>query len=140
MPTRKSTRLQKCSATQAAERQQQAQKFFEVAEIAFDERDEGQEYGAACASLAVLAAIAASDAACCKAMGVRSRGQSHHEAERLLASIPNGGAEATKELRLLLNLKDAAHYGFSAIGSNDLKRAIRAASKLIAFSGEVLNR
>jgi hypothetical protein len=40
----------------------------------------------------------------------------------------------------LLNLKDEAHYGLFDVGSNDLKSALRQASKLAEFAAEVLQR
>lgn len=82
------------------------------------------------ASLAVLAGIAASDAACCKALGERSRSENHHDAETLLDQIAPCGKQAAKRLRQLLDLKDAAHYGFISVTSAELKRALRQAKGL----------
>lgn len=66
------------------------------------------ELGSVAASLAVLAGIAASDAACCRSLGERSRSENHRDAEALMAEIIPNGKRAAKQLRALLNLKDAA--------------------------------
>jgi hypothetical protein len=52
-----------------------AREFLEVAELIVDEKDQDASfvYASSAASLAVLAGIAASDAACCKALQERSR-------------------------------------------------------------------
>jgi hypothetical protein len=68
------TRL--CSEPQARTRLDHARRFLDVAQLTADE-DDAKEYSSAAAALAVLAGIAASDAACCKALGRRARGQDH---------------------------------------------------------------
>jgi hypothetical protein len=83
---------------------------MEVAALIRDEPD--PDWASAAAALAVLAGISASDAACCKALGQRSRGQDHHHAEALLELIEPGGRNAANAMRRLINLKDEAHYGF----------------------------
>lgn len=59
-----------------------AREFLEVAELVVDEKDEDASflYASSAASLAVLAGIAASDAACCKALQERSRSENHRDA------------------------------------------------------------
>lgn len=91
-------------------------------------------------SNAVLAAIAASDAACCAAIGERSRGQAHDQAADLLGSVEPGGPQAAKALRRVLGLKDAAQYGVSRVSDANRKTAIRQATVLVEFAGEVLER
>jgi hypothetical protein len=93
-----------------------------------------------CASLAVLAGIAAADAACCRALGRRSRGQDHHQAEELVAQVEPGGKQASNALRRLLDLKDEAHYGFFDVGGNDLRAALRQAEELVKFAEDALSR
>lgn len=88
----------------------------------------------------VLAGIAASDAACCKALGRRSRSQDHHDAQELIAQIEPGGDEAAKRLRRLLDLKDTAHYGLIHVRGQDLRAALRHAGALIGFADEILRR
>jgi len=78
-----------------------AREFLEVAELVVDEkdRDASPVYASSAAALAVLAGIAASDAACCKDLHKRSRSEDHHDAEQLLAQITPGGNKAAKDLR-----------------------------------------
>jgi hypothetical protein len=85
----------------------------------------------------ILAGIAAADAACCHALGRRSRSDNHHDAEALLAEITPGGRGAAKHLRQLIDIKDTAHYGFISITSAQLKRALRQAQHLVEFAERV---
>jgi hypothetical protein len=105
-----------------------------------DEADPDPDWVSAAAALAVLAGISASDAACCKALGVRSRGQDHHDAEALLEQIDPGGKNAANALRRLVTLKDEAHYGSSGMSKRSAVPAFTQAEKLVAFGREVLAR
>lgn len=60
-------RTQKCGAKEEAVRLSQAQKFPEIAELVTE--DGISESASVAAALAVLAGIAASDAACCRVLG-----------------------------------------------------------------------
>ena len=133
-----SVRTQTCSEADAAARLRHARKFLDVAQLVADEGDD-IEYANVAAALAVLAGIAASDAACCKALGQRSRGQNHHEAALLLEQI-TGGQSAARTLRRLLSVKDEAHYGLFDIGGRDLKAALRQATQLVEFASRALRR
>jgi hypothetical protein len=113
---------------------------LEVAEIAAAEHEEDPEYASVAVSLAVLSGIASADAACCKALGGRARGQDHHEAEGFLRRIADGGDQAADHLRGLLDLKDQANYGFFDVSSADLRRAHRRAQSLLDFADGVLRR
>lgn len=138
MPGRR--RTQDCGSVQARQRLAQAKNFLEVAELAADENDPALEYGSVAASVAVLAGIAAADAACCKQLGRRSRSDDHHDAEALLAEIRPDGKRAADLLRQLINLKDAAHYGFISVTAPQLKRSLRQAQQLVEFSDVVVRR
>lgn len=129
-------RTQTCSDQDAKTRLAHARKFLEVAELVADEGDD-LEYSSAAAAVAVLAGIAASDAACCKALGRRSRGQDHRAAIELVEQVEPGGGDAGKALRRLLALKDEAHYGFFDISGSDLKTTLRQARALVDFGAEV---
>lgn len=131
-------RTELCSEADAQRRINHARKFQEVAQLTASETD--TDYVSASAALAVLAGIAASDAACCKALGRRSRGQDHHEAEDLLRQIEPGGKAAATKLRRLIQLKDEAHYGFFDVSGQDLQVAVRQAKALIGFAEKVLSR
>ena len=121
---------------------ERAREFLEVAELVVDEKDQDASpvYASSAASLAVLAGIAASDAACCKALQERSRSQNHRNAEQLLAQIEPGGRKAAGDLRELLNLKDKAQYGFLAMSVPEVRKVMRRAGKLVEFAAEVLAR
>jgi hypothetical protein len=139
MMARAAARTQTCSDQDAKARLAHARKFLEVAELVADEGDE-VEYSSAAAALAVLACIAASDAACCKALGRRSRGQDHRAAIELVEQVEPGGGDAGNALRRLLALKDEAHYGLFDVSGADLKTALRQARALVDFSSDVLVR
>lgn len=126
-----------CDQHDAQVRLVHAQRFIEVADLV-EEGNELDEYGNVAASLAVLAGIAASDAACCAALGHRSRSQDHHDAVVLLAEVRPGGAGASQDLRRLLGLKDDAEYGVIRVGAGDLKAALRRARRLVAFAEQIV--
>jgi hypothetical protein len=104
--------------------------FLEVAEIA--------ESANVAVSNAVLAGIAACDAASCSALGVVARGQDHRQATAVVSDVSPGGPEAAKALRRLLNLKEASQYGAKPIGDADRRGALRQASALVRFADEAL--
>ncbi len=127
-----------CTRADALRRQDQAEKFLEVAELVETDSDQDAESAHVSASLAVLAGIAASDAACCATLGRRSRGQDHRQAIDLLRQVSPGGAEAARQLQRLLDLKDSAHYGVITLSGEALKSALRGARNLVTFSAGVL--
>lgn len=134
-----SARTQPCSPEQARSRLEHARKFLEVADLLSDQAGD-VEYASVSASLAVLAGIAASDAACCAALGRRSRGDDHRQATGLVEQIEPGGSRAANSLRRLLNLKDEAQYGFYDVGGQNLQAARRQARVLVEFAEGVLQR
>jgi len=130
-------RTQECTDADAHARLAHARRFLEVAELVAGEGDD-LEYSSAAAALAVLAGIAASDAACCKAFGRRSRGQDHRQAIDLVEQVEPGGRDAARALRRLIALKDEAHYGLLDIAGSDLRAALRQAKALFEFAAQVL--
>lgn len=88
----------------------------------------------------MLAGIAATDAACCKALGVRSRGQDHRQAADLVEQIEPGGKDAATALRRLLDHKDAAEYGFTRVAGQTLLALLRRANELVEFADTVVRR
>lgn len=133
-------RTQVCGTPQARQRLKQAQSFLEVAELTADVNDLSLEYASVAASVAILAGIAAADAACCQELGERSRSDDHHHAETLIEQVTPGGKRAASQLRQLLDLKDTAHYGFISISAPELKRSLRQARHLIKFAETILQR
>lgn len=130
MTPRPTGRTAPCTRAQAAIRLQHADKFLVVAELVESEVETDPAMASVSASLAVLAGIAASDAACGASLGMRSRGQDHRQAADLLAQVV-GSQDAVRSLRRLLDLKDAAHYGVIHVGPADLKSALRAARTVL---------
>jgi hypothetical protein len=108
-----------------------------VATLTADESDPTLEYAGVAASIAILAGIAAADAACCLALGRRSRSDDHHDAEILLGEITPGGKKAAGQLRQLIDIKDTAHYGFISVTVAQVKRALRQAQHLVDFAEQV---
>ncbi len=139
MTSRPVIRTQTCTDQDAKTRLAHARKFLEVAELVAGEGDD-QEYSSAAVALAVLAGIAASDAACCKALGRRSRGQDHRSAIELVEQVEPSGADAANALRRLLALKDEAHYGLFDVSGANLKTALRQTAALVDFAAQALIR
>lgn len=113
------SRTRSCNVNQATQRMERAREFLEVAGLVVDEKDEDASpvYASSAAALAVLAGVAASDAACCKALQERSRSENHRDAEQ-----------------------DKAQYGFLAMSVPEVRKVMRRANKLIDFAAEVLSR
>lgn len=82
----------------------------------------------AAVTLFVHAGIAAADVLCCAGLGDHPRGESHADAVALLARVSQAHA---KDLRLLLSLKSPAAYSDRLATLDDLKRAARAATRLV---------
>lgn len=114
-----------CSRPEALARLDQAEQFLAVARLVVDE----QEYPVA-AALAVLAGIAASDAACCARLGKRHRGPDHRGAEELVATVEPGGPEMAKDLKRLLQRKDDTHYAPRSVSRNDAQKLVDWARRL----------
>lgn len=134
MPAPK-TRTQSCSAVDARKRLQDARKFLEVAEMVDDEPV--LISAGVSASLAVLAGIAASDAACCAALGLCSRGASHDEAVSVLRRV-RGAGDAANALARLLRIKNDAQYGLGALSAAKRDAALHHAAKLLGFAERVV--
>lgn len=133
-------RTQDCSREQARTRLEQGRAYLEIAQMVAEDQADESLRGVA-AGLAVLAGIAAADAASCHALGHRSRGQSHKDAVVVVANI--GGADAkqaSNKLRRLIDLKDKAHYGFTSVSAADRTTALSAAEGLVEFADATLLR
>lgn len=140
MTPRRVDRTEPGGRAEATARLGQARKFLEVAKLVQGAEGELPSSASVAAALAVLAGIAASDAACFAALGRRSRGQSHHAAEALLKQIVPDGAKAAQALGRLIDLKDTAHYGIINVTPPKLKNALRDATQLVHFAEQVKNR
>jgi len=135
---RHASRTQDCTGSDARRRLADAMAQLDLAELAT--ASSSAEEKKAAASCAVIAGIAAADAACCKALGRRSRSQDHRDAVALVRQVEPGGVDAAKQLERLLGLKDQAQYGFEDIGGQRLNAARRQARALVAFAENALDR
>ncbi len=108
---------------------------LELAELAA--ASNAEESVNAAAGNAVLAAVAASDALCCRYLGRRPRRQDHGAAAQLLAVISPNGKELARHLTAALAIKDAAHYGSAFLTASRLKAAMRAATRLVEAAESV---
>ena len=130
--TRKSGRTSDCGAAAARTRLRQAQSLVAVAETIFTEPDdENLPLRGVAAALAVLAGIAASDAACCARLGKRYRGQDHAQAIELLRTVEPEGTHLANDLERLLAIKDNVHYGAILISPSDAKAAVQRARRMV---------
>lgn len=130
-------RTQDCNRAQARVRLEQARAFLEVAELVGAEEDDlANEHVSA--ALAVLAGIAAADAACCTTLGLRSRGQDHRQALALVTKAGPDGKSLARALGQLLNIKDGARYGMVFVNPEQARRAIRYAKTLVNGAGELM--
>ncbi|WP_328334731.1 hypothetical protein OHA70_19910 [Kribbella sp. NBC_00382] len=130
-------RTQECNRGQAIIRLTQARAFLEVAELVGAEDDELANDNVT-AALAVLAGIAAADAACCAAIGRRARGQDHRQAIGLVEQAGSDGKPLGKALGRLLDIKDGAHYGMVYVGAQQAKTALRNAHTLVDGAARLL--
>lgn len=127
-PKRLSTR--DAEKSEAVSRRRIAEKYLEVAQIAATE--DGTAINVT-VGVAVLAGIAAGDAICIAATGLRYSGRDHAAAADLLRQVDRAMGD---ELRVLVDLKAASHYGDSLLTDRDRTRALRAATALVAAARE----
>ena len=130
MTPRATPRNEPCGRADALSRLAQAEAFLVAATLVIEDGTDTANPGVA-ASLAVLAAIAASDAACCARLGARARGQAHAEAVGLVRTVVPHGAAMAKDLQRLVARKDAVHYGATLITSAEASRMVGWATRLV---------
>jgi hypothetical protein len=108
-----------------------ARAFLQQAEISLQLVD-GPRRSATVVSSAVLAGIAACDAACALALGLVSAG-AHDQAVRLLTRV-SGSSKAVGDLSKLVSIKTAAQYTGKVMAERQATDAIRRAQRLVAFA------
>jgi hypothetical protein len=123
-------RSAQCDHNQARVRSAHARAFLDTAELVLDVDDDLATPNVA-AALAVLAGIAASDAACCAALGLRPRGQDHGQATDLLRQVEPDGVALARALGRLLDVKDSAQYGTAYVTSAKAAAAVQNARRLV---------
>lgn len=105
MSPRRSGRTAACNRADAGVRLRHAESFLIVADLVLEQADDPiLALTSVAASLAVLAGIAAADAACCAALGRPARGQEHDEAGALVRTLEPGGEAMARDLGRLLAL------------------------------------
>jgi len=135
--TRNQERTEECGRPQAMVRLAQADRFVEVALMVLDASHDDSIPGVA-GALAVLAGIAAADAACCAKLHRRSRGQSHSAAADLVDTISPHGPAMAKDLRRLIQRKDEAHYASEFMTTEVAKDMVTWAQRLVANARRVV--
>lgn len=139
MSPRGKGRVSRCDRGDAQIRLRQAESFLLVAELVLTQpEDPLLTLTSVAASLAVLAGIAASDAACCAALKQRARGQNHEQAVELVKSVSPGGEQMARDLGRLLSLKDNAQYGNLMIPFDQAQSAVGWARRLVENARAVL--
>jgi hypothetical protein len=133
----KATGTSPCTRADAITRLAQAEAHVMVAELVLDGTSQAAIPGVAVAN-AVLAGIAASDAACCAKLKERPRGQSHAEATKLLATVVPHGAEMARDLERLLKRKDDAHYGLTFLSHADASKLVGYAKRMVELARRVV--
>lgn len=128
-----------CDDTVTRGRLKKAKQFAEAAEVVGALADDETDVRDAVVTLLVHAGIAASDVICCKRLGQFAIGaDSHDEVAKLLEKVREpDGEQLSKELSKLLKVKTKAGYTHRAVSNDDLKKARRAAGKLLQAAREI---
>ena len=127
-----------CTIRDARQRLATARAYLEAAELILG--DERREFSGVAAGNAVLAGIAAADAICGKGQRKCFRGEDHRQAAELLETAFFDGPKCEKTLLRLLDLKDAAHYGFQDFSSVSARKAVKLARELVDSADDDFQR
>lgn len=131
-------RTEPCGESEARKRLRDAEEFLRAAEA--EAEKSSQEAINVAANLLVSAGIAAADAACCKALGKRSRSQDHRDGGALLRLIAQGGKAASNSFDRLIAQKDLTDYGFTNVGRSQFVMLQRQATTLVRFAATTISR
>lgn len=121
-------RTRAINAGQVNVRAATARKYLEVGDLVMGE-DAAERQVAA--GLAVLAAIAAVDAICGKALGVHAQGQDHDQAPELLRTVKPDGPDLAKHMGRVLEHKPVAHYGTAYLTAETVGSMLHHARELV---------
>ena len=130
MSPRGSSRVSSCTPAEARARREQAKAFIDVAEMVLGD-PAPQTHANVAVALAVLAAIAASDAICGLRLGRYSRGQDHDSAAALLETVDLPDSTLPAKLRRVLASKDNVHYSPRLISKTNAQALVRQARVLV---------
>ena len=126
------TRTRRVTSAQTRAYLGKAEEFLLAAR---ESRDAG--YALAATSLAVHAAINASDAICGVRTGQRAAGSDHAEAIELLTRAGREGKEAARILTRLIPLKNRAEYEPRDVPKATATRAVDQAEKVLQIARQV---
>ena len=124
-------RTKPCDRVTIEGRARKAAQFLDAAETIREFAEEEADIGDAYVTLCVHAGIAAADALCCRALGHHVQGENHAQA---IAEVSKVAKKHGDDLRVLLRMKTKAGYSAAAVSRDELKRAGRAAHRLVAAS------
>lgn len=127
-----------CSRRDGNQRLRSARAYLEAADLIL--ADDREEFAGVAAGNAILAGIAAADAICCKGLEKCFRGEDHRQAAELVRTASDNGVLHKKILIRLLDLKDAAHYGFSGFSKTNAKKAVRLAREMVESADAFFQR
>lgn len=131
-------RTSDCTPAEGRSRLRQAEAFLMAADLVLSDDTDVATPGVA-AALAVLAGIAASDAACCARLRKRARGQDHGEAVNLLATIAPNGEAMAKDLARLLAAKEESHYGVTLVDRAKARRLVGYAKRMVELASAAVS-
>jgi hypothetical protein len=122
-----------CTNAFGRDRLKSAEAYLQAAAtiVTGEEMVESPYWNNAVITNSVYAGIAASDAICCFELKAHSSGDDHRQATAQLKKVKHDGPALAKALADLLALKTRAGYGARPLPDNDVKRAERAAHKLV---------
>jgi hypothetical protein len=123
-----------CTKAEARSRLRQAKEYLDLADLyGPNDPEDRRTVGA---SNAVLAGIAAADAACCWVLRERSTGQ-HEEAPALLRKVA-GAKSAANALMRLIDVKTQVQY-IGRANAADLTGAQRQARTVVGFADKLIS-
>lgn len=131
-------RVTDCTVREARQRLRSARAYLEAAELIRGDDREG--YAGVAAGNAVLAGIAAADAICGKGLKKCFRGEDHGQGAEILETASHDGPKCKKALLRLLDLKDAAHYGFGGFSKTNAQKAVKLARELVSSADTLFQR
>jgi hypothetical protein len=124
-------KLRPCDEATIAGRLRKAEQFMDAAETIRELAGEGDDVGDAYVTLCVHAGVAAADVLCCIALGEYAHGDDHNAAVAHLTKVRPDGRDLGNSLRTLLSMKTRAGYSHQPVSATQLKRAQRAAERLL---------
>ncbi|RMI12913.1 hypothetical protein [Cellulomonas triticagri] len=134
-PRRPSTRV--ITPGEVAVRAATARQYLQVGELVIGEDPAERQVAG---GLAVLAAIAASDAICGTALGEYARGKDHDLAPDLLKTIRPDGPDLARHLGRVLEHKPTAHYGTTYLTAETVASMLHHAGALVVAMERIRRR